>query len=591
LLFWLTLLLLVIVRLGRLLLLLRRLLGLLLLLLLIVLLLALAVFVELLLAFFALATLLYLSFAVVVPALRRINLLYAARTVERADPNTKNSLINWLLLRRHSDEIPESIMKAIETRAANDLARIDLSEAVDSRPMLNSLYVLAVVVVVFCAYSFFTTKALGTSLQRVLSPWKEIAPPTETKLQDIKPGNTEIPAGEKIDVAAITIGKQPEKVTAYISSDDGAYWEPNLLDPPVEQYGYWQLTLQDRHKSFDYYLTANDFRSKTFHVEVTAAPMVIDWKVTYHYPRYTGEPAHSESGGDIDALEGSVVEVEITTNVPADSGTLEVTIGKSPQNHRMARMQGSENQLLGKFALTDDGAYRVDFRDLLGRRPQIRPVKSIRVRRDLGPSLSFLEPEDLEIKRPANGSFLIRLSASDDYGVGKVMLYLRKRGERRFLLDKEYGRRGESLGVSKLFVEAIDLAKYNLHTGDVLEYWAEAIDNKLPRPNSVSTENETRLVHVTEPVNPQQRQSNSTKTASASSSTINSKSSNKPKSRLSKSKSRPSLTITSNNKVSQNSNRLPRTSSNPSPSRTDNNKTRALPRTISTTRIKIRSKS
>ena len=64
----------------------------------------------------------YAGWFVVRPMVRRINTLYAARTVERAEPRFKNSLITFLQL-RGKKEVPEPILEAVEEKAAADLAQ------------------------------------------------------------------------------------------------------------------------------------------------------------------------------------------------------------------------------------------------------------------------------------------------------------------------------------------------------------------------------------------------------------------------------------------------------------------------------------
>lgn len=454
----------------------------------------------LLLVFLA-ATVAYLVYAVVLPAFRRINLLYAARTVEVVDPSTKNSLINWLQLRHRPEEVSEPILRVIEHRAARDISRIDLQDAIHSRHLVHISYLLAAVVITFCIFSFLTTKTITTSLRRVLFPLAEIAPPTETRLTDIEPGNTEIPAGDKVVLSAYAAGRTPESVIAYISSDAGGYWEPNPLAPPSEKYGRYTLALHDRQKSFEYYLAANDFQSRVYRVRVTAAPMITNWKVTYRFPGYTEEPTRTEPVGDIDALEGTQVDIEVTTNVPvsANSGRLDLKLTRQESSVPMTSRESDPNQLLGTIVLSDDGTYRVRFSDLLGRTPPFRPVKSIRVRRDLPPQVAFVEPRDMETKLPANATATFRLSASDDYGLKRIRFVLLKQEGDKTLVENEFGKLGEPLGRSRLLEIPVDLSKFELQSGDVLSYWAEAQDSKQPAYNFTSTKNERRTILIVDP--------------------------------------------------------------------------------------------
>ena len=51
----------------------------------------------------------FAALRIVRPLVSRVNGLYAAKTIEEADPAFKNSLINYLDLRRHRDELPKAV--------------------------------------------------------------------------------------------------------------------------------------------------------------------------------------------------------------------------------------------------------------------------------------------------------------------------------------------------------------------------------------------------------------------------------------------------------------------------------------------------
>ena len=52
---------------------------------------------------------------------RRINPVYAAFTIERAEPSLKNSLINFLMLRGERGKVHDVVYHALGQRAASDL--------------------------------------------------------------------------------------------------------------------------------------------------------------------------------------------------------------------------------------------------------------------------------------------------------------------------------------------------------------------------------------------------------------------------------------------------------------------------------------
>ena len=86
---------------------------------------------QVLFALYALGAGVYAYFMLALPLFRRINPYYAARRIEATLPEAKNSVVNFLDLRRES--IPAAFRSAISLKAAKDLAQADLEEAISAR--------------------------------------------------------------------------------------------------------------------------------------------------------------------------------------------------------------------------------------------------------------------------------------------------------------------------------------------------------------------------------------------------------------------------------------------------------------------------
>ena len=104
------------------------------------------------------------------PLLWSVNGLYAARTIEDADPAFKNSLMNYLDLRRHRADVPASYLAAVEARAVGDLTRVEIDSVVNQRRLIQTSYALAAVVVVASLYLLMTPKSIVDSVRRASWP-------------------------------------------------------------------------------------------------------------------------------------------------------------------------------------------------------------------------------------------------------------------------------------------------------------------------------------------------------------------------------------------------------------------------------------
>src|SRR5205823_187443 len=96
----------------------------------------------------------FAALKIVRPLLSRVNGFYAAKTIEDADPAFKNSLISYLDLRKHRDELPKRTLRAIEAKAVGDLTRVEIESVVNQRRVLHTWYALmGVIMVVFVYYA------------------------------------------------------------------------------------------------------------------------------------------------------------------------------------------------------------------------------------------------------------------------------------------------------------------------------------------------------------------------------------------------------------------------------------------------------
>ncbi|MEO1972255.1 MAG: hypothetical protein ABGX07_11905, partial [Pirellulaceae bacterium] len=103
--------------------------------------------------------------------LRRINPVYAARAIETCTPSLKNSLINYLLLRREVKQLAPGMYVALEDQAAHDIQTEHVDAAVDKSLLIRYGYALAIVIACCAIYKVVSPKDPLQSLHRVIMPW------------------------------------------------------------------------------------------------------------------------------------------------------------------------------------------------------------------------------------------------------------------------------------------------------------------------------------------------------------------------------------------------------------------------------------
>ena len=445
-----------------------------------------------------------------------INPIFAARTIEQTKPTLKNSLINFLLLRGRERELAPVIYQALEQRAAADLKGVQIETAVDRRPVLHLSYLLLAVVGVICLYLALSPKSPLISAERILWPWSNLHAPTRVTIDNLQPGDTVAFHGDFVTVSADVRGlNEGESAMLHYSTADGEVVDQSI--PMIEEnsaYRYQGKLPPDNlglQQDYNYFITAGDFKTATYHIETQISPVIVIDKVDYHYPPYTGIlDASNERQGDIRAIEGTQITIRATGNQPIDRAEIDF----SGSGKRGVRMSAEDRKATGRFTLRmmpDDPTrpehdfYQLRFTDK-NHRENRRPIRyNIEVLRDLPPEVQIVEPQRDVTNVTEDGKLEIRIRAEDpDFGLRRIALHA-EQGKQILnitpLLDKTSPEKpyiGEFQGKFEF-----EPKKFNLKAGDRVAYWAEAEDNKEPTPNLTATGKQ--WIVVVAPDNPQSK--------------------------------------------------------------------------------------
>jgi hypothetical protein len=447
----------------------------------------------------------YWTVTEIVPLLvKRINPLYAAQTIERSRPTLKNTLLNFLLFRANPAGVHQKVMAAIEEQAATNLAGAEVDSAVDRSRLIRLGYVLVAVMIVCAAYMLLSPKNLLQTVGRVVMPWADISAPTRTTIDEVSPGDAEAFRGQQIAVKARVAGLPDDsRVMLYYTTADRQIVDRAVeMSRPADDYRHVALlpagdsALQ---QTLSYTIRAGDAVTRPYTITVVAAPTIVVRAVEYDYPSYTGLlKQRVEHQGDLKAIEGTRVTLEALANQDIDAAHVDFDCDDALD----LRMQAREQTARGTFTLSlgDDrqtpehGSYQVVFKNSAGERnPQ--PVRhQIEVTRDIAPEIQFVAPKREEIDLPADAAVDLEVVAGDpDFALAGVTLSAVKGQAPLFeekLLDETW--RGQFVKKFRFLP-----AKLGLKPGDVVDYWAAAVDNKDPQPNRAQTDK--RRIRITSP--------------------------------------------------------------------------------------------
>ena len=437
-------------------------------------------------------------------AFRRINPLYAAYTIERSRPTLKNALVNFLMFRSNPAGVHQKVLQAIEEQAATNLVGVPVESAVDRSRLIKLGYVLVGIFFVCALYALVSPKSPFRTLSRVAMPWADIAPSTQTTIDEISPGDGQAFRGQQVTVQARVQGLPDDgKVLMYYTTADRQIVDRVVeMNRPPDDYRYAAvLPAGDSalQQSLSYRIAAGDAVSRTHTIEVVAAPTIVVRAIEYKYPDYTGLIAQRiEHQGDIKALEGTEVTLDALANQDIGAAHVDFDCDRKLDLRMAAQQQTARAKF--RLALGEDrqsplhASYQLSFKNTAGQEnPQ--PVRhQIEVTRDLAPEIQFVAPKRDEIDLPLNAVVDLEVVANDpDFALAHVKIVIGRGDEvltEQTLLKETW--RGQFDQKYRFQPNKLGLA-----AGDVVDYYAVAVDNKSPRPNQ--TETSRRRVRIVSP--------------------------------------------------------------------------------------------
>ena len=313
----------------------------------------------------------------ILPLVRyRVNLVYAARVIEREHPELHNDLVNTVLVKAHPEGNAATIVKSLERRAAKRLSAVPSDTVVDRSLAVRLAYALALLVGLACVYSLAAPKSMLTTTARLLAPWTRIVAPTRVRLEPsrlswrmpgegavgvaagaggdmasdgsdphdprsikIDAGGATLVRGRQLVVSSVIRGLRPDErpmivVTPLLDSGvvDGAAvpWRVEMTRVGSEaiQGQRYAAVLPDSARGLDqsvsFTIQAGDTRSEPIRVTLIDAPTLLVRQVRYEFPEYMQRESETVAWqGDLRAVEGTRVVIIAESNQPLESAWID----------------------------------------------------------------------------------------------------------------------------------------------------------------------------------------------------------------------------------------------------------------------------
>ncbi len=438
----------------------------------------------------------------VVRLYRRINPYYAARQLEEAIPDAKNSVINWLDLKE--EELPTAIRGALGQKAAKDLKKTDGDKAVNPRSNWLLFSILAALVLGLLVLLAVRPNQFSALLQRAYAPFQDIGIGTRAKIEMIQPreGNLTTVPDKSVEIRAHITGYYPRTNQPaaprllFRYSPDDAFVPVPLADEGNDTWSILRKPDQVR-TGFFYKVAAGDAETPEYQVTARGVPRAERFEVTYKYRLYlrlpdliVAFPNEKLTEPRIQAKRGALVAMKVQTNRKLKEGSLALeTAGEKLT--LPGKLSPDGRSFTAEWTLEASGTMRVLFTSTEDEPNSTASLYTVIVEDDQAPQVVLTEPGK-DISLPLNGTLNVAGLVSDDVGVRSMTLKVRMvEGAKSDLAGKPF-RAGKDFKFDDGgYPDKVDYRDFMPMTalttpdgkafatkaGMVLEYWLEARDN------------------------------------------------------------------------------------------------------------------
>lgn len=421
------------------------------------------------------------------PSLEKISLL-----VETRYPHLKNRLIASLQLEKHlrvnTENFSVDMIKELISQTSGAVDKLDVRASYSNSEFKKSVKYFGGLFAVIVVIAIISPGLFWSSIQVFSHPLTEIEIP-RTYTIEVLPGTTEILKYDPLDVTVVLRGeKLPESAEIFWDfSEEGGNWRSDKLDrvtiPGIpsdfkralgvgSDSVAFSYSFKDIKHGFKYFVRAGREESGEFAVSVVDKPRITDFKLTYVYPKYTRlKPlVVDENDGNVQAIKGTRIKVELTSSKTVESGGLLFSDGKTVE------LECDDTRLTASFVVTSNKSYHAQVVDGSGYNNPNPIEYRITMLEDAPPEIYMVNPAgnvDLD------DMMAVKLMANiaDDFGFTKLVLHYVVH-----LTSVEQWEEEQEIQISNRKTEQQveyfwDLANSGLLPGSWIEYYLEVFDN------------------------------------------------------------------------------------------------------------------
>ena len=440
----------------------------------------------------------YTVVAIVPLLIHKINPVFAAKVVESSQPDMKNSLINYLLLRQQPGRVSRRVVEIVGSKAANDISGVPVENTVDKSHTIRAALILTVLVVVLGAYKVLSPKDPFQSFARIIAPASDITKPARVSISGVDPGNCEVFFGQSLQVSAFITGNFDENDAKVVFSTlDGQIVDGSIHMEKQERDRYTCQLKTGEHgieQSLRYKVVAGDGVSNEYTVQLTSSPILTVQSISYQPPKYMELEEYTEKGvTTIKHYEGTQVTLDAIANTDIKNCYVQLLredAGKFRQVDKVSMDKIDDRHARCRFGLQLNAArngprythYQLHLITNDGGRSRSVAANRIIVNPDMAPTVMVVDPQETELEVPENSRIRFEVEANDvDFRLSGISVAVENASRRVAKEDIDIGKQNLAQRVSINY--EMWPKKMLLRSGDIVDIQFAAFDNRVPDPN------------------------------------------------------------------------------------------------------------
>lgn len=412
------------------------------------------------------------------PLRRNLSDVQVARYIEERYPQLQDRLVAAVEFGANRRVSP-GLLQLLLRDAAQKVRLLDFRVFLNRRRLLSYAGLAACALACMAALMSWGPAFLPYGFHRLYVPWLQAAD-NRGLLIEVEPGDTSLIQGSDQEIAARLVGFDAPEARLMVQPAGKSSWQSYTMEAERRGNRFLYL-LADVRSSLRYYVEAGGMRSPSYTILVSALSEVERIDATYNFPAYTGMKSQTiEDEGDLSALQGTKVDLEVRVTQPAAAARL-LFDDRSTLN--LAGKGGLD--FSGSLEIRRSGTYVVQLAEAGGRFRTASREYAIEALEDAPPRVSITRPLR-DVRATSVEEVFAEVAAEDDIGLTGVQLHYSVNGGPEQVVGLYSGKPPGRAAVSG---HTFFLEDFGLQPGDLVSYYARAADNNnLTGPGTSSSD-------------------------------------------------------------------------------------------------------